>query len=164
MSNNKRYAIFDLDNCLSNDEPRIRQIDWRKPGAERYQVYHQLCGLDKPADDAVKLVEDALMRGLHPIFFTGRPESVRAQTCDWIEKTFGFRPYALMMRPTDDDPRHAADLKRWMLQEFLAGEQTHESCIIEAWDDRHDVLQMYREFGITAHHKQLHSLSAYSPN
>lgn len=160
----KRFVIFDLDNCLSNDAGRIAHIDWSKTGAERYAAYHRLCDTDPPGYDARKLIEQVLERGLTPVFFTGRPESVRGQTVNWINANLDLAPYALMMRPTDGDPRHAAELKKWMLHEFCAGEQITASQIAAAWDDRHDVLAMYREFGILSNHRQLHSLSAYCPN
>ena len=107
------YALWDLDNCLANDAWRIPFIDWREglTPDQRYAEYHRCCGRDQPGNvsafNAVRLFAE-------PVFFTARPESVRATTVDWIERHLAVaRPLVLMRRDGEHTP--SAELKRAMV-------------------------------------------------
>lgn len=133
-------VIFDLDNCLSNDEHRLSLIDLSRPDVDdRYEAYHELCHEDTPCN--VQVFREAIV-GIDEIaFFTSRPESARAKTMAWISRWFGVVQYWLLMRPTGDH-QPSADLKRQHLVRF--GKSFPRGInVVRAYDDREDVLSMY---------------------
>src|SRR3954468_804247 len=110
-----RYAIFDLDNCISNDEWRLPHIRFDLPDNvdEKWAKYHQLCGGDNA--EKLHLVRAAQDRELKLAFVTMRPEAVRAATIQWLERKVTQGPYLLLMRP-DGDHRPSVQLKRDAVQ------------------------------------------------
>lgn len=159
----RKYVIFDLDNCLSDDRARIPLIDWSQSVPyERYKAYHAACGED-PRDEHsyVELVAHA-SRGTLVIFMTARPLSVRPQTEAWISKHFGSvvgKSYILIMR-NDGDNRPSVDVKRWMMFQ-LPHYDVDKDDVVAAYDDRDDIIQMYRrDFELNAIQLQIHDVCA----
>ena len=156
-----KYFIFDLDNCLSDDGWRIDLIDWSQTDPDkRYAAYHDNCHHDQPAN--LNLFNAQLIvNKVRPVFFTARPESVRAKTVEWIERELQVKTPWLYMRGKDDH-RPSVDVKRDMLRGFIdAG--VFKQDIWRAYDDHEGVLQMYREEGIIAFKMQIHNRDAYNP-
>lgn len=132
--------IFDLDYCLSDDTPR------RLLAMEgNYRAYHDKCDEDDPinADVPQSMVQ-------HPkdqfIFITGRDEPVREKTLHWIARHFPWlsdHPTTLLMRPKNDSSP-SAKLKIQLLNQLEL--EPHD--IAAAFDDRRDVLEAYRGWGI----------------
>ena len=156
-----KYFIFDLDNCLSDDGWRIDLIDWSQTEPDkRYAAYHAECQHDCPANlDTFRA--QLLGRNARPVFFTARPQSVRAKTLAWIERELKVETPWLYMRGNDDH-RPSVDVKRDMLRGFVdAG--IFKKDIECAWDDHKGVLNMYREEGIDAFLLTIHDRDAYNP-
>lgn len=154
-----QYAIFDLDNCLSNDEWRIAHIRFNLPDNtdEKWDAYHQLCAGDNPANQ--RLVYSAVERGLRCAFITMRPESVREMTVEWIRKHLLTDPFMLCMRP-DGDHRPSVELKR----EAALRLKMNGHGLVEAYDDRADIVDMYRSLGImVARVVRIHNRSCHRP-
>jgi hypothetical protein len=145
--------ILDLDNCISNDEHRVPLIRWDLRGDARYSAYHALAELD-PLGNADLLDTKELIT-----IFTGRPVAFRDLTLRWLER-HRIRPIHIIMR-NNGDLRHSAVLKRqqldWLLELYDVSLQ-EISC---AYDDREDVVQMYRAAGLRAERRAIHSLDAY---
>lgn len=105
---------------------------------------YDLVGLDLPNPAVIKLIQSAIVGGSGvPIFVSGRPDSCREDTRMWLSKhvsTFG----PLYMRRTGD---HRADylIKR----ELFDAEIRDKYNVIAAFDDRNQVVDMYREMGLT---------------
>jgi len=147
-SDGPRIHIFDLDNCISDDTNR-RHIALEGD----YERYHSLCAGD-PAIN-VDVVQAAVH---HPrdqfLFLTGRSESQREATMHWLAHNFSWlsdHPTSLCMRPLNDTSPSAV-LKIRMLEEL----ELEPGDIHDAYDDRRDVLEAYRQWGI----KQLYVLSS----
>ena len=149
--------ILDIDNCIANDGWRIRYIDWSLSGDDRWERYHSRAGYDFACNRH-------LVRKLHPedhvLFFTGRPEHHRAYTERWIENNYlpRGREYTLIMRRKCDEGVPAVELKREMLRRHAKVEE-----IVAAYDDRSDVVEMYKSFGINASVLAIHNKDAYVP-
>lgn len=157
-----KYVIFDLDNCLADDEHRIPLIDWSQSDPEkRYAAYHAACGVDAKRNGST--LESHMRDGSIPVFFTGRPESVRGITNDWIKRELLLLlgDYELHMRP-NGDRRPSVDVKRDMLDKFSVL-VAPISDIVAAYDDRSDIVDMYRSRGISAYQMTIHSTCAYTP-
>lgn len=158
-----KYVIFDLDNCLADDRARIPLIKWQESHPDkRYADYHR-----NVSDDPVgnkDTFDAALLLGWAPIFMTARPHTVgasdvRGQTMEWIERNLGVHNPILMMRNNGDN-RPSAELKREQLVHLFNWDVrlTDVKC---AYDDRLDVVEMYRANGIEAHVLAIHDVCAY---
>lgn len=162
LRNQEQITIWDLDNCLSDDRARIRLIDWESTNMyTRYLKYHDACAQDPLRNEDVFHAVTQLGR---PVFFTGRPESVRALTLQWIRCELDVQQPLVMMRPNDC---HAPSVvvKETMLKAYAAH-------MIEkfgklppcagAFDDRGDIVDMYRSYGVPAALLSIHSVCAYT--
>lgn len=148
-------VIFDLDNCLSNDGWRIPLIDhFEDDNWTRYLKYHQAAKDDQPAN------LDKLEPNTRRAIFTARPAFFYNQTIVWLQR-HGIEHHWLLMR-NNDDLRSCVDVKRTQLGWFTGGEYDGVvmSDIIRAYDDRPDVIRMYRRNGIDAHVLSAHSIDA----
>jgi hypothetical protein len=160
----ERYVIFDLDNCLADDSGRIPLIEWSNPDiTARYSAYHEACEGDEPVN--LKIFQDYTTRhALIPIFLTGRPNQVRQKTARWIaERLMLGTTYQMMMRK-DGDHRPSVMIKRDMVNQLRVnveyGIGLEEVAI--AFDDRVDIVRMYRQFGIPASVLSFHDVDAYN--
>ena len=159
-----KYVIFDLDNCLADDRARIPLINWsEKHPDKRYAEYHRDVSND-PVGNYDTFVAAALVE--KPIFMTARPHSVgrsnvRMQTLLWIKDHLGVEDPILLMRNVGDH-RPSVDLKRSQLS-HLADWGVGLTDITCAYDDREDIVAMYREHGIPAQVLAIHDACAYTP-
>jgi hypothetical protein len=151
-------ALWDLDNCLADDGWRIPFVDWTKSDPnKRYDPYHIRCGNDEPGNWSMFA---AVSKMAQPIFTTARPESVRFTTKLWIGRKLHCPVdfSTLLMRPSDSH-LPSAQLKRAMAERVLA----HGHNVVAAFDDRLDVVEMYRSLGIPAAQLWIHNVCAMTP-
>jgi hypothetical protein len=150
MMNDKKYVIFDLDNCISDDSWRIRFIDWtQKSMWERYKDYHRGCGMDEPGN--LHLFRE-WTKDYIPVFCTGRPLIVRMPTEYWIRKHLGISKPILLMRNNDDHR------KSFAVKEDMVDSLYHHYDIIPemAFDDRPEIIRMYLDNDIAAKQVFIH--------
>lgn len=149
------HIIVDLDNCIADDAWRIPMIRWNETDLmERYHVYHTAAAFDSLAN------VDIISQMATPIIFTARPEKYRPITEQWLARN--SVPYAhLVMRP-DDDHTPSTELKRRMLQSLPESTGIPWQWIVAAYDDRPDVVEMYRRHYIDAHVRAIHNVCAYT--
>ena len=162
LRNQTQYAIWDLDNCLSDDRSRIKLIDWANPDmTERYADYHAACAHD-PARNLD--VFHAITQLARPIFFTARPEAVRTDTTRWVRCELDIHQPLILMR-RDDDRRPSSQVKCEMLAQYkFALHQRNpfsQDACFAAFDDREDIVDMYRQCGLNAALLSIHSVCAY---
>lgn len=156
-------ALWDIDNCLSNDAWRIPFIDWSAADADaRYAPYHLPCAND-PLVDAHATTFHAVSLFADPIFFTARPELVRANTVWWLQQHLRVRnPTVLMRRAREFVP--SVQLKQNML-DLLRNDSAPSLRVVAAFDDRQDIVDMYERNGIRALVLKAHDVCAYTnPN
>lgn len=138
-------TIFDLDNCISNDLHRLRHIDHSKASAfDRYHNYHLLSAFDQFWNTSVFRRHEVC--GDRIVIATARPEHYRALTVGWFRR-HNARLDLLLMR-NDEDERGSVDVKR----DFLLQIDTMFglSNVSAAYDDRPDVIEMYKSFNLQA--------------
>lgn len=153
-----KYFILDLDNCIADDAWRIPKIDWTKfNSTERYHDYHLLSGFDDAGN--LDILEQHLDAAA--IIFTARPAAYRALTQEWLKRQ--NIPYELLFMRHNDDHRHSLELKRAMLLGLPEFYGVDLASIVVAYDDRADVVEMYRKCGLTAHRREIHNVCAYTP-
>ena len=140
--------IFDLDGTLA-------LIDHRRPVLEnladkqRWNKFHELCWLDEPNYNVIKVLEDLKTTGSDIWIFSGRSDSVRALTVEWLCRHTSLTAQeletSLVMRPSHDH-RPDDELKQKFLNKMLLEDRARLVCI---FDDRQRVVDMWRRNGIT---------------
>ncbi len=136
----KSYVIIDLDGCIADD--RRRQPLINPEATDPWATYHAGCDEDPLINEHIL----ELAANHAPVFFTARPDSVRAKTLEWLEKVAGMQGGLLFMR-ANDCRKTSPDLKASFLEMlFRIGIPARE--IACACDDRDDVLEMYKLHGI----------------
>lgn len=129
-----KTIILDLDGCIADDRHRQHLIK-----GNSWETYHQECHKDKLINAGC--IELCRALEIIPTIVTGRPRSVRSQTMTWLWDVAGLPEYVLLMR-SDGDTSSAPDLKRKLITGISSPN------VICAFDDRPDVLGMYREYNI----------------
>ena len=105
-------------------------------------------------------MRDAIDEGHFIIFATARPQKVVQITSNWIQRHFLIAPnkdFMILCRP-DDDASTSVQLKSKMvdfLQTWQAESGRRVTC---AYDDRQDIVDMYRSRGIGAYVLDLNGL------
>ncbi len=150
------YKILDLDGCISDDSYRIPRIKWNEEDpTARYHDYHMLCGFDRPAN--FDLFKPDPTQSI--LILTARPRMVEGITIEWLRRNEIDWSH-LLMRETNEHT-HSAELKRRQLLSLPSfGIQLIDIDI--AYDDRPEIIEMYRSFGIRAEVKTIHNLNAHN--
>lgn len=153
----KPHIIIDLDNCIANDAWRIPKINWQKSNPmERYHDYHSLSGFDQPGNlDIFKEHPGAIV-----IVFTARPVLYHAVTEEWLKRH--RIPFEYIVMRNNQDNRHSLELKQTMLNWLPEMYNIQLDWIVGAYDDRPDVVDMYKSHGIPAHRREIHNVCAYT--
>lgn len=159
--------IFDVDGTLSNNEHRlkyIREDAWIAaqngcddstfapfPGVN-WDAFHAECGLDTPILPMCYVAAELIHNvDKEYLFVTGRMEKCRQDTIDWLH-TYVL-PWIskhwisghLLMR-ADGDTRPDFIIKEEILDKL---EERHgKGCVKMAFDDRPQVLEMWKRRGI----------------
>jgi hypothetical protein len=157
--NTLKHVIFDLDNCLANDEWRCGLIDHDSRGQGKYTAYHDSCSGDDPGN--VLIFRNYIDKGVIPVFLTGRPVTIAAETAKWIKDVLGYSGVYHMIMRNPGDGRDAPALKSDQLDMLLAHYGVLKHTIIHAFDDRQDVVDMYLKRGIPATRMCIHDGAAY---
>lgn len=144
--------ILDLDNCIADDGWRVCLI-WRqeKNVMERYHDYHTAAIYDN-------LGNEDLFAGDEPnAIITARPLLYRELTVKWLARQ--RIPYVHLIMRNNNDPRPSVEIKSLQLQWLLTEYGVRKEDISCAYDDRPDVVQMYRELhGIPAERRFIHEI------
>lgn len=160
-----KRIICDIDNCVANDEWRIPFINWSqtKDMDARYHVYHTLGIGDEAAGMWLMDAMDA-MQVEHVHFFTSRGLRYNKITHWWLEDKFGWKRgqhYTLHMR-NNADHRSSVEIKREMLAGLFSHTDIMPDDISAAYDDREDIVDMYRHCGIKSYVRAVHNKCAWT--
>lgn len=163
MSQSKKWVIFDLDNCVCDDEHRVHLIQTPPPmTGDRWAAYHAACWGDTVNLAAQELlVTHCVEDGLGMIVFTGRTCDHRGETVRWMEKHFR-KPDIIMMRNVGDHIGAVA-MKQRMLDYLVSYEGIQLKNVLHAYDDRQDIVDMYKSHGIPATRLFVHDRAAGHP-
>lgn len=146
--------ILDIDNCIADDEWRIPRIEWQFPvPLDRYRVYHELAPFDQCYNKHLFVGEEA-------IIMTARPVMYRVATEEWLRRS-GVNPVHILMR-NNNDHRSSLAVKTQQLGWLLSGAYpVTKDQITKCYDDRADIVRMYRYFGLDAEVAFIHQTSAF---
>lgn len=147
------YRILDLDNCISDDGWRIGRIDWQHSDPDRrYFNYHALAPFDLLGNGQLLATPARL------VIFTARPVIFRAPTEEWLRRNRIEYVFLLMRNVGQNAP--SATLKQQQLIQLEAHCSVAREEIECAYDDRADVVEMYRKYGLRAEVAAIHDACA----
>lgn len=135
-----KYIICDLDGTIALIDHRRHLVTGEK---KYFQKFNSLCIHDTPNIPVIELLKNMAFYGYVTIICSGRDETFRKDTVDWL-KFNGVAYESLYMRPKNNsDPDN--DLKRsWLYSKLPPKDQ-----ILFVLDDRQKVVDMWREEGLT---------------
>ncbi len=139
--------IFDIDGTWANVEHRRHHVSGN---THNWDAFFDEMVHDPPYADVVFLAELIATHANAPALFafTGRPETHRSQTENWLEEhvpSYFAKAEALLMRPADQLYISDVVIKRDMLK-TIRGQGFEPRIVV---DDRPRVVQMWRDEGIT---------------
>lgn len=144
----RRFAIFDLDGCLIDDEWRLPRIDWVN---RKFDSYHD--GI--PSDiHTLPIGFQALTMAKHMniaiIFFTARPASHHKQTIEQLEDMLGMggEEYIIFMRSLEEERIPSPDLKIKFWDALRTAYGFEKQHCVGAFDDHYGVVEAYRANGL----------------
>ncbi len=132
-------VVFDIDGTLSIVGDRVKCLEGDKPD---WDQFYERCDEDAPNRVAIRTYQALHATGTGPkmVLLTGRRESVRAKTEEWLRKHQVFGYTQLLMRP-DGDFRHDTIVK----PELLAAQDIRPDLVFE---DRDAMVNYWRSQGI----------------
>lgn len=136
--NNKEIIIVDIDGTISKVGDRLKYLQQDKPD---WDSFYNACFEDEPITEIITMLK-ILSCSYHIVFCTGRRESVRTITEDWLLKYFGAG-WNLLMRP-NNDYRHDTIVKPEQLKKHGISLQS----IAFILEDRNSMVVKWRELGL----------------
>lgn len=129
--------VFDIDGTLADATHRLHHIQ-KEP--KDWETFYSLAPQDRPIWPVIDTMI-ALTDRHYIELWTGRRESLRAETERWLRSHIGehYRTYPLRMR-TEGDRREDYDVKREFIEKYGRP--------VLVFEDRTQVVQMYRSLGI----------------
>lgn len=136
------HIIVDLDGTLADNSHRQYLIE--SGGKKNWRAFFDACDKDTPVSALIKLLvtlytPNASRLSIH--ILSGRSETVRQKTIDWLAANFPY-PHTLTMRSVNDF-RDDWVVKGEMA-ETLGLSPSNTLCV---FDDRKSVVEMWRSKG-----------------
>jgi len=136
----KKYIVVDIDGTISEVGERLKYLNQDPPDWDKF---YNDCFDDEPILNIINLVE-ILSDFYEIIFCTGRRESVRTLTTEWLEDNLNIEfPVSLLMR-RNNDKRHDIKTK----PELLSAYGIELSDIEFVLEDRNSMVNRWRELGL----------------
>ena len=150
MENSKKWIIFDLDGTLANIDLRRKLAN--KSGKMDWEIFfsEKLVAEDEPNQPVIDTLHAFAEAGYSIAIFSGRSESTKDVTEDWLIK-HGCHHDLLRMRPTENKWKFMPDEKlkfKWFTEEFVDNALSGRD-VVCVFDDRDKVVKMWREIGLT---------------
>ncbi|EQC43950.1 NLI interacting factor-like phosphatase [Bacteriovorax sp. Seq25_V] len=142
MQSKPKAIIVDLDGTLCDLSHRVHFVENPKNGVKDWESFFLGISEDQINLWCQEVIEAFLDRGYEILFVTGREESYRKITTDWLEK-YKVRYQKLFMRE-HGDRREDSDVKVDIYQKEI--ENKYETLFV--LDDRKSVVKAWRDLGL----------------
>jgi len=139
----KPLYIFDLDGTLSLADHR-RPILEDKSNSKRWDEFYAACDKDLPNWSVITTLELLMRSGVEVWIFSGRRDSERGKTIEWLERYIEDPPDTIYMREAGDT-RPDTELKREWLSHMSSKDRNRLKAV---FDDRDRLVKMWRDEGI----------------
>lgn len=136
----KNIIVVDIDGTVAQVGDRLKYLQQEK---KDWDAFYEHCDEDEPIWDVIKMVEMFSMQQYEIVFCTGRRESVRQKTVEWLERNLWLNGnYSLLMRK-DNDWRPDTEVK----PELLYNEGITPDSVLFIFEDRASMCKKWRELG-----------------
>ena len=142
----KNFIIFDIDGTLADISHRLHFIQGEK---KDWEGFYGAMDKDQPIYEMTLLLRLLILTTMTDteykvVFVTGRPEKYREKTMKWLDNIVHIENLneRLFMRK-DGDHRQDYVVKREIVEKLR-----EQGSIRMAFEDRDQVVQMYRSLGI----------------
>jgi hypothetical protein len=137
-------VIIDIDNTLSIANDRFK-LAAKENGKIDWDIVHSTEHLikDEPNLPMIELAKNYKQNGFEVILLTGRPESTRKITKEWLQK-YNIPYDKLYMRSWEHNFLKAPDFKRKIYETEIKGN------VFCAYDDDQRIIDVWVELGITS--------------
>lgn len=137
-------VIIDIDNTLSIANERFKLAE-KENGKTDWDIVHTPEHMikDKPNLPMIDLAKNYKENGFEIIVLTGRPESTRKVTKEWLQK-YNIPYDKLYMRSWEDNFLKAPDFKRKIYETKI------KDGVFCAYDDDQRIIDVWVELGITS--------------
>lgn len=136
----KNTIIVDIDGTIAKVGDRLKYLQQEK---KDWDSFYEHCDEDEPIKDIIELIELMQIHEYNIVYCTGRRESVRKKTEDWLSKNVWWvREYKLLMRK-DNDWRPDTEVK----PELLANAGITPDDVWFILEDRDSVVVKLRSLG-----------------
>lgn len=134
-----KVYLFDIDGTIADLSHRLHHI---QSTPKDWDSFFALCHGDAPIPHIIQMAQDLASAGNGIVYVSGRSDQCRSQTAAWLLAN-GLPAGQLYMRKAGD---HREDNQ-------VKGELLDQLCLdgfdpIMAFDDRNQVVKMWRERGI----------------
>jgi len=144
----KDTYIFDLDGTIANIDAR-RKLCAKPNGKIDFKKFFdpQNIDLDLPNDPVIYTLQLLHKAGHNIIIFSGRSKATKDATIKWLAK-YDVPYHVMKMRPTSHPYAYMKDddLKKHWLDTLFPDDSRNR--IIAVYDDRNQVVDMWRSQGI----------------
>ena len=140
------WVVSDLDGTLADNRKRLelaRKHDW--------EAYHAGLLYDNPIEATAQLLVAMHGIGYRVVVLTCRPQSLLAETKDWLErKRLDWYVDEIISRP-DHDQWPSELLKIRLLTDRFGSRKAVLKSVLLVLEDRTKIVNAMREFGLTVH-------------
>lgn len=138
----RQYIIVDIDGTLSDASKRAKTyLEGDKPD---WDGFYAACGEDEPIMPVIHIIE-ALAVSYAIVFCTGRRESCKEATCEWLNRHAPALAHWPILFRKDGDDRHDVIVKPEMLEAYVHGHHNAKPLVI--FEDRNSMAEKWRELG-----------------
>lgn len=136
----KHIIVVDIDGTIAKVGDRLKYLQQEK---KDWDAFYEHCDEDEPIDEMCQLVADLFVLGRDIVFCTGRRESIREKTRNWLtQNVISTYDDELLMRK-DGDWRHDTEVK----PELLAKAGITPDKVLFILEDRDSMVAKWRELG-----------------
>lgn len=122
---------------LAKDSDRLKYLT----GQKDWDSFYEACGEDSVNEPVAEIFR--IMKLHYKVkIVTGRRESVKAKTMEWLTKNNLMTPYYDIHMRKNGDTRHDTIVKPELVADFIGD-------ILMVFEDRNSMVKKWRELGIT---------------
>jgi hypothetical protein len=136
--------IVDIDGTVADLKHRRHFV---ASAPKNWKAFFAAVTDDEPITPVINVIKSCILAGAKVVFVTGRPDSIRDETVEWLRDVAGFEGQfafnAVLMRATGDF-RPDDIVKEELLDQLL--EEGFEPVMV--FDDRKSVVGMWRRRGL----------------
>ena len=147
----RNFYVFDLDGTLANIEHRAHYV---RNGNRQWDKFFAECVNDSPNIPVIEVLQNLILAGNEVEIWSGRSDAVRKETEQWLDdhiplvddmkQPIDASSLLTRMRPADDYQKDSLLKKSWLDETRANGDN-----VISVFDDRQQVVDMWREENLT---------------